>query len=635
MARSHREAVIIVLALAAAVGLAVWAGAVIYKFDQGWDGVSESLVRISRLESVRLAMLRAAPPIEEQTDPLMTATGAAEELLRDWPTLRPDPPPAAIRAFAELTHDHSNELRAQRTTRALRAIHDVIVEERANSGAIAARQRRLWRHVEAMAVLIGVLSIGSVVALLALRRASRASAAERLRLESVASNLPGIFLRAVLSPTRPARIEYISQGVERVYGVSPRQCMEDPGVAMARVVPEDLPIVLNARQKILETGHADDIEFRVLDREGRVRWMRRVARVSRLTGGELALDSVLIDMTAVKEAEAALAASEQRYRTLVESSPDGIVVHRDFRIVYANSAAARLLGAHSSDALLGVDIMQTVHADHREFVRERVRAVYEHGAFTATAQERLTRLDGSTFYAEAQTAPCTFDGAPAGQTLLRDITERRRQDERLNFLNRELQHRVKNNLAAVQSIADQTARHARTVEEHREAFRDRIQAMARMNDLMRRIGDGDISLHELLERTLETFLGEDRGVTLTGPRDLRVNSTTAETLNRVINELAANAAKHGALSNAMGRVDLRWTRAPDGAVSLIWSETGGPPSPCPPTRRGFGAELIEGSIPHELGGAVRWTPRPEGLRCEIDLPPTVFVRAVDSTAPPA
>lgn len=635
MARSHRETLIVVVALAAAVALAIWAGAVIYRFNRGWDAITEHVARISRLESVRMAMLLAAPPIDEQIDPLAAAAEATQALIRDWPTLRSDPPPPAVLAFAALTPDQTDEHRAQCTTEALRAIHAVIVEERASSGAIAARQRRLWRHVEAMAALIGVLAIGSVVALLALRRAGRASAAERLRLESVASNLPGIFLRAVLSPTRPARIEYISQGVERVYGVSPRECMDDPQVAMARVVPEDLPIVLDARQKILETGHAEDIEFRVLDREGRVRWMRRVARVSRMPGGEIALDSVLIDMTAVKEAEAALAASEQRYRTLVESSPDGIVVHRDFRIVYANSAAARLLGAASSDALLGVEILHTVHPEHREFVRERVRAVYEHGAFTAKAQERLIRLDGSTFYAEAQTAPCTFDGAPAGQTLVRDITERRRQDERLNFLNRELQHRVKNNLAAVQSIADQTARHARTVEEHREAFRDRIQAMARMNDLMRRIGDGDICLHELLERTLETYLGDDRGVTLAGPRHLRVNSTTAETLNRVINELAANAAKHGALSSASGRVDLRWSRAPDGAVSLVWTESGGPVSPCPPTRRGFGAELIEGSIPHELGGAVRWTPRPEGLRCEIDLPPAAFVRAAASDAPPA
>jgi len=132
-----------------------------------------------------------------------------------------------------------------------------------------------------------------------------------------------------------------------------------------------------------------------------------------------------------KQAEEALRQSEERYRQLVELSPDGIVIHQDGRFVFANQAAVRILGAAHPQELLGKPIMDVIHPDYRDVVRERVRQEIEGGKPAHPLEEKFIRLDGTVVDVEVMGTPFIYQGRPAAQVIIRDITERKRAEEAL------------------------------------------------------------------------------------------------------------------------------------------------------------------------------------------------------------
>lgn len=143
-----------------------------------------------------------------------------------------------------------------------------------------------------------------------------------------------------------------------------------------------------------------------------------------------------------RRAERALRQGEERYRALVESSPDGIVLVAGGRIVYGNPSAARLFAASSPQDLLGLSpLKDLVVPEHVPVVEQRMQAIEREGARTTPLEIRVRRLDGSVFDVEVMGAPAMHDGAPADQTILRDITARkeaedaRRRIERLEEVN--------------------------------------------------------------------------------------------------------------------------------------------------------------------------------------------------------
>jgi len=129
------------------------------------------------------------------------------------------------------------------------------------------------------------------------------------------------------------------------------------------------------------------------------------------------------------------ARSREQYRRLVESSPDGIVVHQAGTISYANPAAARLVAVTEPDELLDLSVLDLVHPDYRESASQRMREVIESGEPTPVAEEKILRLDGSVVDVEVKGIPITFDETPAILVLVRDITERRHlEEERERFV---------------------------------------------------------------------------------------------------------------------------------------------------------------------------------------------------------
>ncbi len=140
--------------------------------------------------------------------------------------------------------------------------------------------------------------------------------------------------------------------------------------------------------------------------------------------------SVVRDITARKQAEQALRDSEARYQRLVELSPDAILVHAEGKYVYANPAGARLFGAHSSEEVIGRDVLGSIHPDHRQSMAHRIEQAYG-GAVTPLGEIRFLRLDGSTVDTELTCRQVEFGGRPAIQIVVRDITERKRAEEAL------------------------------------------------------------------------------------------------------------------------------------------------------------------------------------------------------------
>jgi len=210
---------------------------------------------------------------------------------------------------------------------------------------------------------------------------------------------------------------------------------------------------------------------------------------------------------------------------------------------------------------------------------------------------------------------------------IEDVTERHDADAIRQTLIGELSHRVKNMLAMVQSIGSQTFRQSRSLEEFKLAFDGRLTSLARVHDLLVIENWSGADLNQLVRRTMAPYGREDR-IKAEGP-SLSMAPEAGVAMAMVLNELATNALKYGALSNESGRLEVIWKleNRPDGPwVHLLWNEAGGPPT-TPPARRGFGSTLIERSIIHQLGGTAELSFKAEGLRCDIAFP---WVQAIRS-----
>jgi PAS domain S-box-containing protein len=202
-----------------------------------------------------------------------------------------------------------------------------------------------------------------------------------------------------------------------------------------------------------------------------------------------------------------------------------------------------------------------------------------------------------------------------------DITERLKADEQRVLLINELNHRVKNTLATVQSLAMQTLRNTERSADARELFESRLTALSRAHDVLTRESWEGAELRQVASRALEPFTAKDGRVSIEGP-NVWLTPKQALALSMTLHELATNATKYGALSNDAGTVRVNWTVAPfDGTreLELTWTEQGGPPV-SPPTRKGFGTRLIQRNLAHDLGGDATIDYRPQGVVSVIRSP---------------
>jgi len=210
---------------------------------------------------------------------------------------------------------------------------------------------------------------------------------------------------------------------------------------------------------------------------------------------------------------------------------------------------------------------------------------------------------------------------PQGRTqrivgVFDDVTERRRAEKRQRLLINELNHRVKNTLTTVQSIAAQTLRSAPDLPRAGEAFESRLLTLAAAHDLLTAESWHGARLSDVVASTMAPFETVRRPqISRSGPA-VWLSAQRALALSMALHELATNAVKYGSLSAPEGRVTIRWTVSDDHLLTLSWVEKDGPPVQ-PPERSGFGSRLLQRSLARELSGDVAFTFAPAGVRCEI------------------
>jgi len=349
----------------------------------------------------------------------------------------------------------------------------------------------------------------------------------------------------------------------------------------------------------------------------------------------------LTDLSAHRRAEQ-LAAAERFARSVLEQATEAIVVlGPEGHITHASALAEELaeqppVGCTFSKAFpleaQSTDQARTLARFSAESLDRLLAAKPFHGVEVRLRSERLSDrsflLSAGPLYDDSKACVGSI-------VTLTDITERKHAEEQQAMLVAELNHRVKNILAIVRSVASQTAGSSASLDGFTSAFSGRLKAVALAHDILtetRWIGAG---LKELLTAALAPFHSADsRRVTIDGPAIL-LRADALLPLSMAFHELATNAVKYGALSSEDGRIDITWRLADaDRAVELIWRERDGPKVELGKSS-GFGTRLIDRIIAYDLDGGSEFDFDPLGLRCtlrfRIRTTPASEVKAAGAT----
>ncbi len=285
---------------------------------------------------------------------------------------------------------------------------------------------------------------------------------------------------------------------------------------------------------------------------------------------------------------------------------DGNLVVRNF-----TPAAATFFNLLESD--LGRPLTDLAGSLHYPDLEAQVREVFATGT---SAERRVSSGQNGRHYL-VRLAPYRDRDEDVGGVVVTivDITILAEAEKQQQILISELNHRVKNMLAVVISIANNTRRTAPSPEVFSENLIGRLHGMARAYSLLSRSDWTGVSILELVRAESETF-GDNR-LTAEGP-EVSLAAEQAIAIGMVVHELATNAAKYGALSTDVGHVAVTW-KLEDGRVSLRWGESGGP-RVAPPAEDGFGLVLIRGQATSQLGGEIDAQFAPDGVVIDLSFP---------------
>jgi PAS domain S-box-containing protein len=267
--------------------------------------------------------------------------------------------------------------------------------------------------------------------------------------------------------------------------------------------------------------------------------------------------------------------------------------------------------------------LASVHPEDRTRLNELRERAFRKRASEYSLDYRIVRSGGEVRWIDARIfVSYQADGSPkrvVGVDI--DVTGRKRAEEHQRALVAELDHRVKNVLATVSTVAAHTMDTSSSMAHFVAALDGRIRSMASTHELLSRRKWQGIPLADLLRRELAPY-ASNGNIGLRGP-DVLLSAEAGQTIALVLHELSTNAAKYGALSKKGGRVAVDWRRARNrhgpGWLAVDWVETGVPPMKAP-KRSGYGTAVITELVPYELGGFAQITFGSEGVRCRLDIP---------------
>jgi PAS domain S-box-containing protein len=329
------------------------------------------------------------------------------------------------------------------------------------------------------------------------------------------------------------------------------------------------------------------------------------------------------DITERKNVEETTRESERRLRHLLEGLPAAIyTTDASGRITFYNQAAVELWGCEPQievDAWCGSWRLYYPDGTHMPHDLCPMALTLKRRQSMKGAEAVAERPDGTrvAFMAYPTLLQDSAGAVTGAVNMLVDITERKTSEEQLRVLASEVDHRAKNMLAVIQAVVHLTQ--AETVAEFKSAIDGRISALSRVHTLLSSGRWEGADIRKIVQEELAPHSGEEKvRVAIDGP-SLSVSPQLAQSLAMVVHELATNSARHGAIRQSGGRVELRWWGTPGDRLLFRWTESQCAPTQAP-SRKGFGLSIIEGAVRQQLGGTLEIEWRKDGLRCEIEVP---------------
>ena len=434
---------------------------------------------------------------------------------------------------------------------------------------------------------------------------------------------------AIFSLDRAGLVTSWNIGAERLMGWTEDEIMGR--TADVIFTPEDRAAGAPEQEKTqaTATGYAEDERWQQR-RDGSRFWASGL--MMRLEDPSLGFIKILRDRTGQHLAERRVHDSEKRFRLLATNIPQLVFCSRaDGNRTWPSPQWIEFTGL-DTEASLGFGWMDGVHPDDREATLDAWRAAEQTGEHYS--EQRVRRQsDGQWRWHQMRARPIAGEAGRAMDWVgtMTDVHDLRGLQERQTVLMGELQHRTRNLLALVQAIATRTLRSSRSLDDFQREFNERLDALARVQALITGVDYGGVDLRDLLTAELQAHGGLHMGsgvgseqVAIAGPA-VQLGQSAAQALGLALHELMTNAVKHGALADDGGRLTVTWLvrRDDDGAlwVQLDWKESGVtlPGADGPARRRGYGRELIERSLPYQLGAETALLFEPDGVRCTIGI----------------
>ncbi|HEU4601982.1 MAG TPA: PAS domain-containing protein [Steroidobacteraceae bacterium] len=418
--------------------------------------------------------------------------------------------------------------------------------------------------------------------------------------------------------------QYLTPAFEQIYGVSRTEAMMGDNYRswLDLVIDEDRDRARAAMDRVRAGEHVT-FDYRIKrPSDGGIRWIRNTDfPIANESGVVTFIGGIGHDMTELRETELRLQTLMQGIPQLVWRAVDG------GEWTWSSPQWTNYTGRSLKDSI-GFGWLAALHLDDRDRALQCWERAMDAGALEFEGRIYHAAQDEYRWF-QTRATPVRSESGFIIEWLgtSTDVHQLREMQDRQKVLVAELQHRTRNLMGIVRAMAEKTLRSSENLDDFRDHFRDRLDALARVQGLLSRLDERDrVTFDELIRTEIEAMTDATDRVTLQGPADVPLRSSTVQTLAMAIHELATNAVKYGALSQPQGHLDVKWEFQPRGQGGIPWLHVDWRernveiPASIVAARSGDGRELIERALPYQLSAKTSYNIETDGVHCTISMP---------------